>query len=99
MVALHHGPIGISLTSLHSFTSRVAEDLKHPILAIPVRQGAHFDALQGDDALGAGLCCVLEVVETPVVEDKPASLPILPATSLHRKCVSNKTSDRIFIDI
>ena len=35
--------------------------------------------------LGYILCCVLEVVETAVGQDKPSPLPVLPATALQDK--------------
>ena len=85
VVALHHGPVGVSFAPLDHLASRVAEYLKHPVLAILVWQRSHLDALQGDDALGAVLSSVLEVVEATVVQDEPATLPALPAAALRRQ--------------
>ena len=74
--------MGISLASFHHLAAGIAEDLKDPVLPVLVGQGSHLHPLEGDDALGGVLGGVLEVVEATVVEDKPASLPILPVSAL-----------------
>ena len=84
MVALYHGSVGICLAALDHLAAGVAEDLKHPVFAALVGEGTDLHALEGNDALGAGLGSVLEVVETFVVEDKPTSLPALPAAALNK---------------
>ena len=81
VVSLHHGAGTVRLAALHN-VPRVGEDLQDPLLAVLGVQGADAHVLQRDDALGRSLGRVLEVVETPVVEDKPPSLPALPASSL-----------------
>ena len=83
MISLHHRPGAVSLAALDN-VSVVVEYLKGPLLAIFVVQGADGHVLQGDDPLGRRLGRVLEIVETPVVENKPPSLPALPTSALKR---------------
>ena len=85
MVALVNSSIVVRFAPLDNF-SHVAVYLEHPLLAVPpVLHGAHPHVLQGDDALGHILGRVLEVVETTVVQDEPATLPALPAAALMEK--------------
>ena len=48
----------------------------------PKRCRFYLDIFEGDDPLGRVLGGVLEVVEAAVVQDKPASLPVLPVAAL-----------------
>ena len=84
MVVLYHGSVGICLAALDHLAARVAEDFKDPVFAAFVGEGTDLDTLKGNDALGAGLSSVLEVVETFVVENEPTSLPALPAAALNK---------------
>ena len=90
VVSLNNGTMGISLASFHHLTSRIAEDLKHPVLAVLVGQRAHLHPLEGDDSLRGVLCRVLEVVQAAVVQNEPTSLPVLPVTALQRFKVQYK---------
>ena len=74
--------MGISLAPFHHLAAGIAEDLKDPVLPVLVGQGSHLHPLEGDDALGRVLGGVLEVVQATVVQDEPASLPVLPVAAL-----------------
>ena len=83
MISLHHSPGAVSLAALDN-GSVIVEYLEGPLLAILVVQGSHGHVLQGNDSLGRSLGRVLEIVETPVVENKPPSLPAFPTSALKR---------------
>ena len=83
MVALDDGAVVVGLAALDN-VSVVVEYLEGPLLAVLVVQGPHGHVLQGNDPLGSRLGSVLEGVETPVVEDKPPSLPAFPTSALKR---------------
>ena len=84
MVSLDHRPIPVSFTSFDDFR-HFRVDLKHKLLSVTILYGAHANVLQGDDALGYVLGRVLEIIKTPVIEDKPATLPAFPASALKWK--------------
>ena len=83
MISLHHCSGAVGLAALDNVPV-IVEDLKSPFFAVLVVQGPHGHVLQGDDPLGGGLGRVLEVVQTPIVENKPPSLPALPTSALER---------------
>ena len=83
MISLHHCPGAVSLAALDNVPI-IVEYLEGPLLAVLVVQGPHGHVLQGNDPLGSRLGSVLEVVETPVVENKPPSLPAFPTSALKR---------------
>ena len=82
VVSLDDGTMGISLASFHHLAAGVAEDLENPVLAVLVGQRAHLHPLERDDALGRVLRRVLEIVQTPIVQDEPTPLPVLPVPTL-----------------
>ena len=83
MISLHHCPGAVGFAALDN-VSVIVEYLEGPLLAVLVVQGPHRHVLQGNDSLGRSLGRVLEIVETPVVENKPPSLPAFPTSALKR---------------
>ena len=86
MISLDHSARTIRLTSLDDIIC-LRVDLKGPLsLAVlaPVLHRPHSDVLQRDDALGNVLGGVLEVIQAPVVQDKPAALPGFPTSTLQK---------------
>ena len=83
MISLHHSPGAVSLAALDDVPV-IVEYLEGPLLAVLVVQSPHGHVLQGNDSLGRCLGRVLEIVETPVVENKPPSLPAFPTSALKR---------------
>ena len=84
MVSLDDSPIAVRFTSFDDFR-HFSVDLEYKLLAVTILHGAHADVLQRDDALGHVLCCVLEIVKTLVIQDKPPTLPAFPASALKWK--------------
>ena len=84
VISLDDCPGTVSLTSFHDITGFVI-DLEGPLLPVLVIQRSDCDVLQRDDALGHVLCCVLEIVKTLVIQDKPPTLPAFPASALKWK--------------
>ena len=81
MVALDHGAAAVSLAAFDDFRL-LGVDLENKLFAVPILDWADPNVLQRYDALRYVLSRVLEVVKTPVVEDKPTTLPGFPASSL-----------------
>ena len=81
MISLDHCPGTVSLASFHDITGLII-DLKSPLAAVLIVKWADCNVLQRNDSFRGGLGRVLEVVETPVRENKPTSLPALPTSAL-----------------
>ena len=86
MISLNDCPIAVGLAPFDDFR-HITVDLKHKLFPIAILHTTDSHILQGDDTLRHILRSVLEVIQTTVVEDKPAPFPTFPASSLHRKFV------------
>ena len=84
MISLNDSAGTVSFASFHDITGFVI-DLEGPLLPVLVIQRSDCDVLQRDDALRYVLRRVLEIVEAPVIQDKPTSLPAFPASALKWK--------------
>ena len=81
MIPLHNSPTTVSLAAFDDLRLfRV--DLEHKLFTIAIIHGSHADIFQRYDSFWNILRCVLEVVQTTIVENKPTSLPSLPASAL-----------------
>ena len=88
MIPLDHSSRAVSLAALHNVTS-VIEDFKGPLFALLVLQGSDWHILKWNDTLWCSLCCVLEIVKTTIIQDKPTSLPAFPTSALKMKVIIN----------
>ena len=81
MIPLHNSPTTVSLAAFDDLRLfRV--DLEHKLFTITIIHGSHADIFQRYDSFWNILRCVLEVIQTTIVENKPTSLPSLPASAL-----------------
>ena len=88
MVTLYHRPIAVSLAAFDDFRLfRV--NLKNKLFSTTVLHWSDFNIFQRNDAFWNVFSCVLEVVEAPIIDDKPTPLPSFPASALqHKKLMS-----------
>ena len=88
MIPLNYSSRAVRFAALHN-VSIVIEYFKGPLLPILVLQGSDWHILQGYDTFWGGLCRVLEVVKTTIIQDKPTSLPAFPTSALKMKVIIN----------
>jgi len=81
MISLNDCPIAVGLAPFDDFR-HITVDLKHKLFPIAILHTTDSHILQGDDTLRHILRSVLEVIQTTVVEDKPAPFPTFPASAL-----------------
>lgn len=84
MVTLHHCPVPVSLATFDDFR-QFRVNFKYKLFAITTLDRSNTDIFKRNDALWDIFCCMLEVVQTSIIENKPTPFPALPASSLQKK--------------